>query len=136
MRTIKIKHSLQSGGRCTLAHPDSKIGFVGEMFTGEIREVPDGVSDAQAVRLYNSMTFWPWKTVCAYSELREGGIVSSGVPLSTAEAAKRLGIGASRVRQLILSGRLPASKRGHDLVVSPLDLWLVEDRPTGRPKAE
>lgn len=57
--------------------------------------------------------------------------------LTTNEAAARLGVNASRVRQLVLAGRLPATKRGRDLFIKEKDLKLVTNRPrTGRPKKE
>ena len=54
--------------------------------------------------------------------------------LTTKEAAKALGVNASRVRQLILSGRLPATKFGRDLAIREKDLKLVKDRKPGYPK--
>lgn len=39
----------------------------------------------------------------------------------------------SRVRQLVLEGRLPAEKFGRDLVIKESDLKRVEDRKPGRP---
>lgn len=53
--------------------------------------------------------------------------------LTTKEAAARLGITAGRVRQMVLSGQLPAQKFGRDLVIAESDLSLVEDRKPGRP---
>ena len=57
-------------------------------------------------------------------------------PITTAEAAKRLGISAIRVRQLIASGRLPAVKLGRDWLIQVADLDLVQHRPTGRPRQD
>jgi len=54
--------------------------------------------------------------------------------LTTKEAALRLGIAPSRVRQLILSGLLPAEKAGRDLWIDERDLEKVRDRPAGYPK--
>ena len=54
--------------------------------------------------------------------------------LTTAEAGRVLGVNASRVRQLILAGRLPARKLGRDLFVDERDLALVKERRPGRPK--
>ena len=56
--------------------------------------------------------------------------------LSTSEAAERLNISAIRVRQLIQEGRLPAQKVGRDYVIQEIDLNLVKERQTGRPKKE
>ncbi len=53
--------------------------------------------------------------------------------LTTAQAAKRLGVNASRVRQFILEGRLPAMKLGRDNLIREADLKLVKDRKAGRP---
>ena len=53
--------------------------------------------------------------------------------LTTKEAAERLGVSPARVRQLVLSGDLPAEKFGRDLMIKEGDLKLVENRPMGRP---
>ena len=54
--------------------------------------------------------------------------------ITTKQAAKILGVNASRVRQLVLAGRLPAQKFGRDLFIKKKDLSLVADRKPGRPK--
>lgn len=54
--------------------------------------------------------------------------------LTTKEAGERLGISASRVRQLVLDKRLPAIKTGRDLLIRDADLDLVSERKPGRPK--
>lgn len=53
--------------------------------------------------------------------------------LTTKQAADRLGVSPARVRQLVLSGQLPAEKFGRDIVIKSADLVLVKDRPLGRP---
>ncbi len=53
--------------------------------------------------------------------------------LTTKEAADVLGVSAARVRQLVLSGQLPARKFGRDLVIEQSDLKSVASRPMGRP---
>ena len=53
--------------------------------------------------------------------------------LTTKEVAERLGVTAARVRQLILSGKLPAEKLGRDLAIKEAELRLVDDRSVGRP---
>lgn len=53
--------------------------------------------------------------------------------LTTEQAGKRLGVNASRVRQFILEGRLPAIKLGRDNLIREDDLSLVQDRKAGRP---
>ena len=54
--------------------------------------------------------------------------------ISCIEAAKKLKIDDSRVRQLIRAGRLPAQKVGRSWIIDPKDLKLVKDRKPGRPK--
>jgi excisionase family DNA binding protein len=54
--------------------------------------------------------------------------------LNTQEAAKKLGVNHSRVRQLISGGRLPAQKIGRDWIIKESDLKKVADRKPGRPR--
>lgn len=55
--------------------------------------------------------------------------------LTAKQAAEILKVGDSRVRQLILSGKLPAEKFGNLWVIDDKALALVMNRkPTGRPK--
>lgn len=56
--------------------------------------------------------------------------------LTSREAAERLGVSSARVRQMVLSGDLPAEKFGRDLMIDEKDLALVADRPLGRPPAK
>ncbi len=56
--------------------------------------------------------------------------------LTTQEAAEKLGVTDSRVRQLILEGRLPAQKFGRANMIREEDLNLVKDRKPGRPKKQ
>jgi excisionase family DNA binding protein len=56
--------------------------------------------------------------------------------LTVTEAATRLGVNTSRVRQLILEKRLPATKVGRDWYIKPADLAAVADRKPGRPRKE
>lgn len=53
--------------------------------------------------------------------------------LTTEQAGERLGVNASRVRQFILEGRLPATKLGRDNLIREEDLTLVQGRKAGRP---
>jgi excisionase family DNA binding protein len=57
-------------------------------------------------------------------------------PISTTEAAERLGVSRKRVNQFIDQGRLPAKRIGKVWIIDPKDLSLVENRPkkAGRPK--
>jgi excisionase family DNA binding protein len=55
------------------------------------------------------------------------------VLLTTQQAAERLGLTDSRVRQLVLEGRLPAQKFGHLHMIREGDLSLVSHIKRGRP---
>ena len=54
--------------------------------------------------------------------------------LTTEEAAAKLGVTTARVRALILSGRLPATKFGRAHAIREEDLKLVSERKPGRPR--
>ena len=54
--------------------------------------------------------------------------------IGTTEAAKRLGVNASRVRALIDSGRLKATKVGGAWLIDPKALDAVKTRKPGRPR--
>ncbi len=54
--------------------------------------------------------------------------------LTTEQAGKILGVNGSRVRHLILAGRLPAKKFGTVWMIERKDLKLVANRKPGRPK--
>jgi excisionase family DNA binding protein len=59
-----------------------------------------------------------------------------GVKLTTKQAAARLGVNASRVRQLVLAGKLPAEKFGHVLMIDEQDLKPLKRRKPGRPRKQ
>ena len=54
--------------------------------------------------------------------------------ISAAEAAKRLNVTSSRVRKMIASGHLKATKVGIMWLIDPKDLDAVKDRKVGRPR--
>ena len=54
--------------------------------------------------------------------------------ISTAEAAKRLGVTQSRVQKMIAAKRLKAIKVGREWLIDPKDLDAVKDRKVGRPR--
>ena len=59
--------------------------------------------------------------------------------ISTSEAASILGVSASRVRQLIIEGRLESTKIGRDQLLEPDKVREFSTRPrerTGRPKTD
>ena len=54
--------------------------------------------------------------------------------ISSAEAAKKLGVHITRVQVLIREGRLPAKLVGRTYVIEESDLRLVAERKPGRPR--
>jgi excisionase family DNA binding protein len=54
--------------------------------------------------------------------------------ISTAEAAKRLGVTTNRVRAMIEAKRLKAIKVGREWLIDPKDLEPLKDRKVGRPR--
>jgi len=54
--------------------------------------------------------------------------------ISAAEAARRLNVTPSRVRAMINSRRLKATKVGNMWVIDPKDLEAVKNRKVGRPR--
>ncbi len=57
--------------------------------------------------------------------------------LTAKQAAEKLGVNDSRIRQLISSGKLQAEKYGNLWLIEEKDLESVQDRkPTGRPAKE
>lgn len=54
--------------------------------------------------------------------------------ITTAEAARRLGVTPNRVRALIEAKRLKAFKYGREWLIDPKDLEAVKDRKVGRPR--
>src|SRR5215213_11533833 len=54
--------------------------------------------------------------------------------ISTAEAARRLGVTPNRVRALIEAKRLKAFKYGREWLIDPKDLDAVKVRKVGRPR--
>ena len=55
-------------------------------------------------------------------------------PLTTAQAAERLRVNPSRVRQMILAGQLKATKVGRDWQIDERALARVAVRKPGRPR--
>jgi excisionase family DNA binding protein len=53
--------------------------------------------------------------------------------ISSAQAAKKLGVHITRVQVLIREGRLPAKQVGGTYVINEADLRLVSNRKPGRP---
>ena len=56
--------------------------------------------------------------------------------LTTAAVAARLGVTLSRVRQLVIAGRLRSRKIGRDHYFLPRDVAAFRPRPKGRPRIE
>lgn len=56
--------------------------------------------------------------------------------LTTAQAGARLKVNASRVRQLILAGHLPATKHGRDWLIDPAAVAAYQPPPRGWPQGK
>jgi excisionase family DNA binding protein len=58
--------------------------------------------------------------------------------ITTAQAAERLGVDASRVRQLLAAGKLTGHRAGRDWLIDPQSVIDYADnrRRPGRPKGE
>lgn len=57
--------------------------------------------------------------------------------ITTSEAAKKIGVSPSRVRQFVADGLLPVERLGAVNMVKESDLALIQDRAkVGRPKKE
>ncbi len=56
--------------------------------------------------------------------------------LSAKDVAEKLGVSDRRVRFLITSGKLPATRVGNSYVIQESDLKVVAERKNGRPKKE
>jgi excisionase family DNA binding protein len=54
-------------------------------------------------------------------------------PLTTKEAAERLGVTTVRVCAMITAGRQPAQRFGRAYIIKEGDLKLVQDHKPGRP---
>lgn len=54
--------------------------------------------------------------------------------LTTAQAARQLGVSVRTVQAWIAGGKLRAAKRGRDYDISPADLARVRRGKRGRPK--
>ena len=54
--------------------------------------------------------------------------------IDTIEAARRLNVTPTRVRAMIKSGRLKATKVGIVWMIDPKDLEALKDRKVGRPR--
>ena len=54
--------------------------------------------------------------------------------LTTAEAARILGVSVRRVQALIAQKRIRATRHGRDWAIAPAALWPVADRRPGRPR--
>ncbi len=56
--------------------------------------------------------------------------------LTTAQAGTALGIGPSRVQQLVRAGRIKARRIGRMYLIRRADLAPVMSRPAGRPRTK
>jgi excisionase family DNA binding protein len=83
---------------------------------------------------YSSGTIVLSRIMGDYAILLVRGILWAMKIISTAEAARKLGVSANRVRALIDSNRLKAMKVGREWLIDPKDLDAVKNRTPGRPR--
>ncbi|MGI8656854.1 MAG: helix-turn-helix domain-containing protein [Pyrinomonadaceae bacterium] len=57
----------------------------------------------------------------------------SAPPITTADAAARLGLTVRAVQKMIEAGRLPAQKVGRDYLIAPASLDSIPKQAAGRP---
>ena len=72
----------------------------------------------------------PWEYAIVFAEC----YTSTMKLINTAEAARKLGVTANRVRALIHAKRLKAVRFGRDWLIDPKDLSAVKKRKPGRPR--
>jgi excisionase family DNA binding protein len=70
-----------------------------------------------------------------YNNYAEAKNIAAGL-LTTSQAAKRLEVNTSRIRQLIAAGRIKAIKQGRDWMIEASELDGYERGKSGRPKRE
>lgn len=83
---------------------------------------------------YRNAIFGCQQNYVSVTIILQNGILWAMKIISTAEAAKRLGVTANRVRAMIEAKRLKATKLGNVWVIDPKDLEAVKDRKVGRPR--
>ena len=54
--------------------------------------------------------------------------------LTTTEAANFLGVSRSWLRRLLRDGKLKGERMGRDWMIDPVDLELLKQKKTGRPR--
>jgi excisionase family DNA binding protein len=83
---------------------------------------------------YRNAIFGCQQNYVSVTIISQNGILWPMKIISTAEAAKRLGVTANRVRAMIEAKRLKATKMGNVWLIDPKDLDAVKDRKVGRPR--
>lgn len=57
-----------------------------------------------------------------------------GILVTTKDVASELGVSETRIRQLLLGGRLKGRKFGNEWRIHPKDIEAVRHRTPGRPR--
>jgi excisionase family DNA binding protein len=83
---------------------------------------------------YRDRTFARQENYYAEVTISQNAILWAMKIIDTTEAARRLSVTPTRVRAMINSGRLKATKVGIVWMIDPKDLDELKDRKVGRPR--
>jgi excisionase family DNA binding protein len=83
---------------------------------------------------YRDMSFACQENLWRHAIISQNAILWAMKIITTAEAARRLGVTTNRVRAMIRAKRLKAFKFGREWLIDPKDLDAVKDRKVGRPR--
>ena len=83
---------------------------------------------------YKDRSFACQENLWRHAIISQNAILWAMKIITTAEAARRLGVTTNRVRAMIRAKRLKAFKFGREWLIDPKDLDAVKDRKVGRPR--
>ena len=83
---------------------------------------------------YRDRSFACQENLWRHAIISQNAILWAMKIITTAEAARRLGVTTNRVRAMIRAKRLKAFKFGREWLIDPKDLEAVKDRKVGRPR--
>src|ERR1051326_4567791 len=83
---------------------------------------------------YRDRSFACQENLWRHAIISQNAILWAMKIITTAEAARRLGVTTNRVRAMIRAKRLKAFKFGREWLIDPKDLDAVKDRKVGRPR--
>src|ERR1043165_5329796 len=83
---------------------------------------------------YRDRSFGCQENLWRHAIISQNAILWAMKIITTAEAARRLGVTTNRVRAMIRAKRLKSFKFGREWLIDPKDLDAVKDRKVGRPR--